>query len=78
MLNNNQTYGRDGFYIHGGYSAGSLGCIDLWKNNDAFFNALEKYSKELNITQIPLIVKYKNVVIECEERFGYINECKRQ
>ena len=34
------TYGRGGFSIHGGYSPGSAGCIDLVGNNNAFFNAL--------------------------------------
>lgn len=31
-----QTYGRGGFFIHGGTAAGSAGCIDLALNIDRF------------------------------------------
>lgn len=31
-----QTYGRGGFFIHGGAVPGSAGCIDLWTHMDEF------------------------------------------
>lgn len=34
------TYGRSGFYIHGGSNPGSAGCIDLCANADDFFSAV--------------------------------------
>ncbi len=35
---------RGNFFIHGGSSPGSAGCIDCHSNNGAFFNTLSKYS----------------------------------
>jgi hypothetical protein len=47
--------GRSGFTIHGGAVPGSAGCIDLHKNNDAFFGMMLSRGKG----QLPLIVRYK-------------------
>lgn len=35
-----ETYGRGGFFIHGGSTPGSAGCIDLTGNMDRFVNTL--------------------------------------
>ena len=51
--NNTNTYGRDGFSIHGGIEKGSAGCIDIpWQTG--------KLSKYLDNCQdsIPIYVKY--------------------
>jgi hypothetical protein len=37
-----QTYGRGGFFIHGGSIAGSAGCIDLTSHIDSFIKDLER------------------------------------
>ncbi len=50
------TYGRGGFSIHGGYSPGSAGCIDLVGNNNAFFNALQNATGGQNL--VILRVRY--------------------
>ena len=47
------TYGRDGFTIHGGFSKGSAGCIDLASYMDNFV----KYFKQTR-QDLPLEVKY--------------------
>jgi hypothetical protein len=31
-----ETYGRGGFFIHGGDAPGSIGCIDLWDHMEDF------------------------------------------
>jgi hypothetical protein len=36
-----QTYGRGGFFIHGGDAPGSIGCIDLWDHMEDFVPVLE-------------------------------------
>jgi hypothetical protein len=48
-----ETYGRDGFHLHGGAQAGSAGCIDLVGGNDAFFEFIQNYDG-----QIELVVDY--------------------
>ena len=53
--NGAQTYGRNGFSIHGGTTRGSAGCIDVTTNEVKFFYELQKYS---NLNSIPLIVDY--------------------
>ena len=35
-----ETFGRNGFYIHGGSRPGSAGCIDIGKDMNAFVNKL--------------------------------------
>jgi len=42
-----QTYGRDGFTIHGGTEPGSKGCIDLTGSNDDFHKAFLENNKEM-------------------------------
>ena len=70
-------YGRDGFYIHGGWSAGSAGCIDLWDKNEMFFEKLIKLSKKFNAHRIPLVVEYKDSIMECSENLlGLIKQCE--
>ena len=54
--NNTNTYGREGFSIHGGLTAGSAGCIDLTSENNEFHTWLGLYRETKNIQQ--LIVKY--------------------
>jgi hypothetical protein len=38
-----ETHGRGGFFIHGGTSAGSAGCIDLTSNMASFARRLAAY-----------------------------------
>lgn len=47
------TYGRSGFFIHGGAIPGSAGCIDLTSANKDFFSAVER-----TIDKIPVYVDY--------------------
>jgi len=47
------TFGRSNFYIHGGWVAGSKGCIDLTTNNNVFHAILRLYKRNFK-----LIVKY--------------------
>lgn len=76
-LNKQETYGRYGFYIHGGWSAGSAGCIDLWDKNELFFEALIEWSQKFNTTKIPLKVEYDNAVMECSSNLlGMIKQCE--
>ena len=35
-----ETFGRHGFYIHGGREPGSIGCIDVGGNMASFVNKL--------------------------------------
>ena len=42
-----QTYGRDGFSIHGGWNLGSAGCIDMTGQINAFTSWLESTGKDL-------------------------------
>ncbi len=49
------TYGRGGFFMHGGYEAGSAGCVDLTYSNEAFHYRLQQYNMTIN-----LIVDYPN------------------
>jgi hypothetical protein len=37
-----ETYGRGGFFIHGGSVPGSAGCIDLWTHMESFATDLER------------------------------------
>lgn len=47
------TFGRGGFFIHGGWFAGSSGCIDLTGNASAFFGWLRQQPGP-----VPLSVRY--------------------
>lgn len=50
-----KTYGRSGFFIHGGVSFGSEGCIDLDDDEVPFFEWLKKQKESL-----PVEVKYEH------------------
>ncbi|WP_205287716.1 tlde1 domain-containing protein [Luteibacter yeojuensis] len=53
-----ETHGRGGFFIHGGTTPGSAGCIDLWGHMDRFAKDLkEKVDGRENIYCI-LTVNY--------------------
>lgn len=41
------TYNRNNFNIHGGFEKDSGGCIDVGKNDTAFFEELKKYGDAL-------------------------------
>jgi RHS repeat-associated protein len=47
------TYGRGGFFIHGGLVPGSAGCIDLCGQAGSFFSAVPDIG-----TEIPVFVNY--------------------
>ena len=51
------THGRGGFFIHGGKSPGSAGCIDLTTNISTFVQDLDKEGARRKC-QIHLTVKY--------------------
>lgn len=53
-----ETYGRGGFFIHGGIRPGSAGCIDLTGYMDAFVQALNEEMKGRPPCYIPLSVRY--------------------
>jgi hypothetical protein len=53
-----ETYGRGGFFIHGGTVAGSAGCIDLTTHIDAFAADLKKEAGSTTTCQIHLYVVY--------------------
>ena len=53
-----QTYKRGGFFIHGGSTQGSAGCIDLTDQMDRFVLALRKAIAKQPECYIPLTVSY--------------------
>jgi hypothetical protein len=53
-----ETYGRGGFFIHGGSIPGSAGCIDLTVHIDKFVKQIENELKGLPECYIPLTVRY--------------------
>ena len=54
-----ETYGRSGFFIHGGSRFGSAGCIDI-RNSDSEFDALleQAYKESCKCCFIPVQVQY--------------------
>lgn len=52
------TYGRGGFFIHGGDILGSAGCIDLVKQMDKFVKDMKAILLGNTKCYIPLSVKY--------------------
>ena len=52
------TYGRGGFFIHGGSVPGSAGCIDLTTNMDVFVKAMEAELKGSGECFVPVTVSY--------------------
>ena len=53
-----KTYGRGGFFIHGGRIPGSAGCIDLTSYVDQFIGDIRKALPGSKECYIPLTVKY--------------------
>ena len=52
------TYGRGGFYVHGGGVAGSIGCIDLTTKIDDFTKYYSTWQARTGKKSMPLTVKY--------------------
>jgi len=52
------TFGRGGFYIHGGNIPGSHGCIDLTDQMDDFTKHYAAWQAKNGKTSIPLVIKY--------------------
>ncbi len=53
-----QTFGRGGFFIHGGTHAGSAGCINLHARMEDFVRDIEAATKATPKCYIPLTVQY--------------------
>jgi hypothetical protein len=53
-----KTYGRGGFFIHGGHYPGSAGCVDLTSSMNQFYKDLMKAIGGNKSCQIPLWVDY--------------------
>jgi len=53
-----QTYGRGGFFIHGGTHTGSAGCINLHNRMEDFVRDLTAATRGLSDCYIPLTVAY--------------------
>jgi hypothetical protein len=56
-FNSTRTFGRGGFFIHGGASPGSAGCVDLTGNMGKLAEIIQK----LKGFKIKLVVKYPNL-----------------
>jgi len=50
-----ETFGRSGFFLHGGSEPGSRGCIDLWTDAPAFFSVFLTLPGHLSA---PVVVDY--------------------
>lgn len=53
-----ETYGRGGFFIHGGSVPGSAGCIDLWDDMDRFAKDMKTHISEPKALYCILTVDY--------------------
>lgn len=53
-----ETYGRGGFFIHGGRVPGSAGCIDLWQDMDRFAADLRRHVYDPTMMYCILTVDY--------------------
>lgn len=53
-----ETYGRGGFFIHGGDQLGSAGCIDLALSMDRFIEDLRRELGKSRVCQIHVTVNY--------------------
>lgn len=53
-----QTHGRGGFFIHGGSTPGSAGCVDLSVNMNRFADDLAKELEGKSMCFIALTVRY--------------------
>lgn len=57
-----ETFGRGGFYLHGGGTAGSIGCIDLVDRIDDFVQHYKQYLSKTGARGMEVIVDYSNKV----------------
>lgn len=73
------TYGRSGFFIHGGQRWGSAGCIDTRYNDGAVHDEVEKIKKANNCAccYITVDVSYPNQFVTKQE-IGYGGRVKRR
>jgi hypothetical protein len=53
-----ETFGRTSFYLHGGSTPGSIGCIDLVTDSGEFGKYYDEWKKKNKKSTIPLIVDY--------------------
>lgn len=53
-----ETYGRSGFFIHGGDVPGSIGCIDLHRNMNSFVDHIVREPDFSGDKHIELLVRY--------------------
>lgn len=60
------TYGRGGFFVHGGVTPGSAGCIDLVENMEDFAKHFLKYGKS-----IKLEVRYGNIMPDSGDKLDF-------
>ena len=56
-----ETYGRGGFFIHGGDVPGSAGCVDLTSHMDQFVKDLKAELAGVATCQIHLTVEYPKI-----------------
>jgi hypothetical protein len=54
-----KTHNRGGFFIHGGKTPGSIGCIDLTTEMDLFVKDVRQEAGSKADCHVPLTVKYK-------------------
>jgi Protein of unknown function (DUF2778) len=54
-----KTFNRGGFFIHGGTTPGSIGCIDLTTEMDVFVKDLRQAADGKTNCYVPLTVKYR-------------------
>jgi len=52
------THGRSSFYLHGGSTPGSIGCIDLVTNSDDFAEYYKKWRGKKGKKTIDLLIDY--------------------
>jgi len=52
------TRGRGGFFIHGGVSAGSAGCIDIGYGDSTLHGLMKKVRKECGCCYVSVSVAY--------------------
>lgn len=53
-----KTHGRSSFYLHGGSTPGSIGCIDLVTDSGDFAKYYEKWRSKTKKSTIELVVDY--------------------
>ena len=57
-----ETFGRGGFFLHGGAFAGSIGCIDLVDRIDDFVQYYRQYLSKTGARSMDIVVDYSNKV----------------